>query len=241
MPIRKRFSVLFVAAVLLCVMSMTAFAHAVPDLSKEGPIRIRMNVGGEAVPGGSLTLYHVGSVKEDDGDYRFELTGDFVKSNVSLKNVESARTAGKLAAYAEEKELPGVTREIDKDGKVVFSGLKPGLYLLVQEENAPGYNPADPFLVSVPMLEDGSYLYDVNASPKVELKESPRKPHKPGTETPPSPSNPPSGSGPTLPGTTLPQTGQVNWPIPVLTMAGLCLFAAGWYLRFGGKRERYEN
>ena len=30
---------------------------------------------------------------------------------------------------------------------------------------------------------------------------------------------------------TLPQTGQLNWPIPVLTAAGTCLIAAGILLR----------
>lgn len=240
MPIRKRLFVLLTALLLLCGVSMTAFAHDVPDLSEKGSVKITMSRKGEIVPGGTLTLYQVGSVREDDGNYSFELTGDFVKSKVSLKNVESARTAKALAEYAEEKNLTGITKEIGKDGKATFSGLNPGLYLLVQEENAPGYHLVDPFLVSIPMLEDGTYLYDVDAGPKVELVESPKKPHRP---TPENPSNPPSPSAPGTSGpsgTLLPQTGQMNWPIPVLTICGLCLFAAGWYLRFG-RSGKYEN
>ncbi len=38
----------------------------------------------------------------------------------------------------------------------------------------------------------------------------------------------------------LPQTGQLNWPIPVLTLCGLVMFALGWKLVFGGKR-RFEQ
>lgn len=35
---------------------------------------------------------------------------------------------------------------------------------------------------------------------------------------------------------TLPQTGTLNWPIPVLTVLGLLLVCLGWYL-FGGKKK----
>ncbi len=36
---------------------------------------------------------------------------------------------------------------------------------------------------------------------------------------------------------TLPQTGQLNWPIPVLTLCGFAMFAFGWKMVFGGKRR----
>lgn len=237
MRIKRKMAALAAAVLLMCSVGATAFAHDAPDLSKKGTIKITMSKGGETVPGGSLTLYRAGSVQEEDGDYHFELTGDFADSKVSLANVESARTAKLLAEYAEKKELTGTKKEIGKDGKATFSDLELGLYLLVQEENAPGYHPVNPFLVSVPMFEDGSYLYEVDADPKVELAESPKKPHRPGPE---NPSNPPKPSSSTPPGATLPQTGQLNWPIPILAAAGLCLFAAGWALRFR-RSENYEK
>jgi hypothetical protein len=36
----------------------------------------------------------------------------------------------------------------------------------------------------------------------------------------------------------LPQTGQLNWPIPVLVVLGLAAFSIGWNLRFGRIRRR---
>lgn len=39
--------------------------------------------------------------------------------------------------------------------------------------------------------------------------------------------------------TTLPQTGQLNWPVPVLTVAGLLLILVGWYLRSGRQEKAY--
>lgn len=39
----------------------------------------------------------------------------------------------------------------------------------------------------------------------------------------------------------LPQTGQLNWPVPVMIVTGLTLFAIGWMLCFGRKKENYEK
>ena len=33
------------------------------------------------------------------------------------------------------------------------------------------------------------------------------------------------------------QTGQLNWPVPVLACSGVLLFAAGWVLNRQGKKE----
>lgn len=260
MPTRKRLFALFIAAMMMCSMSIAALAHDVPDLSRRGSIHIVMRHGEKTVPGGTLTLYRVGAVHEDDGNYSFVLTDAFAGSGSSLEDIESAGLAKELADYAKAQGISGITQKIAKDGTVSFSDLEPGLYLLVQHSAAEGYYNADPFLVSVPMMEDGIYVYDVDASPKVELKkepetpeesetseetetpeepETPKEPEKPGIpETPANPGSPPAQEETEL---TLPQTGQLNWPIPVLVVMGLCLFSAGWVLRFGRKRDDHEK
>lgn len=226
MRIQKRLTTLFLAAFLLCSVSIAASAHKAPDPSQKGSISVQMAYGDQPVAGGSLTLYRVGDVKEDDGSYSFALSGDFTASEADLADISSAKPAQELAQYAESRELPGKTAQIGDDGKVSFTGLKLGLYLLVQNETADGYYKADPFMVSVPMNENGAYIYTVDASPKVELQKAPI----PKTPDTPKPTNP-----------GLPQTGQLNWPIPVLAILGLGLFGAGWLLCFGRKRGCYEK
>lgn len=71
-------------------------------------------------------------------------------------------------------------------------------------------------------LEDGVYQYDVTAAIKSELEKEP--------ETTVPPTTKPSDSS-------LPQTGQLNWPIPILVVLGLGLFIAGWLLRFARKKD----
>lgn len=259
MPIRKRMLGLFVSIVVLCAMSMTALAHDVPDTSKKGSVHITMRLGENAVPGGSITLYRVGAVAEDDGNYSFVLTGEFADCGISLDDIQSARLAKDLAAHAKGHALVGATQKIDGNGSVSFRDLEPGLYLFVQSKAPEGYHKADPFLVSVPMMEDGSYVYDVDASPKVELEKKSDEPEIPETpvnpETPTTPTTPKTPvTGAVLPGgpepsvsqpiptvPVLPQTGQLNWPIPVLVVLGLCLFSIGWVLRTGKKKDGYEK
>lgn len=237
MQIRKRLSALLFAWVLCGFLAVTAYAVDVPDLSRTGSISLTMTYNGKAVAGGTLTLYHVGEIKENDGNYSFALTGEFSGCKESLENPESPELSSSLEEYALANDLTGMKLEITSDGTVVFSDLEPGLYLLVQTQAANGYETAAPFLVSVPIKENGTYIYDVNASPKVSLKTKAEPTTTEPAETEPAAMEPrttkPTAS--VLTPTTLPNTGQLNWPIPILAVLGLCLFSIGWLLRCGKK------
>lgn len=217
---RKGF-MLLLTAVLLLGMCATAFAHDVPDLSRRGTLNIVMRFDGIAVGGGTLTAYRVGEVHEDDGNYSFVPTERFAASGAVLEQVDSAQLAADLAGFASDKKLEGVTKDIGSDGKVTFESLELGLYLLVQETAASGYSKVAPFLVSVPMMQEGAYIYEVDASPKVELKKAPA-------------TNPPSNTD-----SKLPQTGQLNWPVPVMAATGVGLFTCGWTLCFHHRKEKH--
>lgn len=275
----KRLSALLTAVCMLCVLALTAYAEPLLDLTKTGSIGVTMRYEGQAVPGGSLTLYQVGDVQNKDGSYSFVLTDEFAASGADLAGVGSADLdadlARALAAYAADHDLKGWTQQIAGDGTAEFREVKPGLYLLVQTEAAEGYNPASPFLVSMPMLEEGKYIYEVDAAPKVELTPIstpgptptptptpgipfipiipiipfwptptpvvtptvPLEPAKPviSVDIEPAPEGPAATPRPAAP--ILPQTGQLNWPVPVLAAAGLGLFSVGWVLRYGKKDD----
>lgn len=275
MKMRKRAFALLIAAVLLGLMQITAYAKEVPDMSRTGSIQIAMRRGDRVVPGGSLTIHRVGDIFEDDGNYSFILNESYADSGLSLADIQSAELAKQLSQYAKTNRLEGTTKTIGSDGTVTFDSLEPGLYMLVQNRAASGYYAADPFLLGLPMPEGETYLYDVAASPKVELRPSkgggggggsgdpgggdPIPPGGPGVPGEPGDSaNPPGDSDvpgdplyaigdPLNPGAgltmeALPQTGQLNWPVPVLVVAGLVLFSAGWVMRFGKIRKNgYEK
>lgn len=241
MKFAKRLSALALALSLCGAAALPAYAHDVPDITRTGSVSFLMAYDGAAVGGGSLTLYRVGDVAEEDGNYCFALSDAYATSDVTLDDISDATLAQTLADYTIANSLEGIAVEIGTDGTVTTSNLALGLYLVMQGEPAEGYEVIAPFLVSVPMLENGAYVYDVSAAPKMGvLTQTPAEPvpTTPPTEGGENPAEPAATPAPTAQ-TILPQTGQLNWPVPVLTVAGLLLILVGWYLSFGRQEKVY--
>lgn len=263
--IRKRLAAVLAALTLLVWCAAPAFALEVVDLSRTGSIKVSLydSETSKAVGGGTLTLYRVAKVQKDNANLSFVYTNGFEDCGVELGDLSEGELAGrlaeKIAATAE-----ATTVEISDLGVAEFGDLEVGLYLVVQTTAAENYNVINPFLVSVPIQENGSYVYDVDALPKVgtaakktpeppDTPDTPDTPDKPEEENPntpaaPGPDNPDgwvlgaSGENPEAPSPDnpnghvmgahgLPQTGQLNWPIPVLAVTGVVLVAAGIKLK----------
>lgn len=224
---RRLFTLLAgVVAVALCgLVTAPALAHEVVDMSRKGSVSVSMTYEGEPVGGGALSLYRVGDVAEDDGNFSFALTDEFAGSGVSLDDVTSADLASSLADYATAQgvEADG-TYEIAADGTMKASGLELGLYLVVQGEPAEGYEPCAPFLVSVPMNEGGAYVYDVDATPKVEPGGlAPQELVEEETPTPGTSAETEKD---------LPTTGDVTNYVPVIACVGVGVVLVGCALAF---------
>ena len=205
--IRKRLAAVLAALTLLVWCAAPAFALEVVDLSRTGSIKVSLydSETSEAVGGGTLTLYRVAKVKKDNANLSFEYTNGFEDCGVELGDLSEGELAGrlaeKIAATAES-----TTVEISDLGVAEFGDLEVGLYLVVQTTAAENYNVINPFLVSVPIQENGSYVYDVDALPKVgtAAKKTPEPPDKPDTpDTPDKPDeenpNTPAAPGPDNP------------------------------------------
>ncbi len=221
----SRLSAIVLALTVVLTMSLTAYAHNVPE-DRLGSITITTRKGDTVVKGGTLTIYRVGEVAENDGNYTFQPTGDFAACGESFENLDaSADMAARLKAFTEKESISGLsTKNIGDDGSVTFDSLPLGLYLVVQHKAAPGYAKLEPFLVSLPYMEDGVYQYDLSANPKTDLEQEPEP-----TDPPPT----------TKPDPSLPQTGQLWWPVPVLACGGLLLFAVG--VALNRRREADEG
>lgn len=276
--IRKRLAAVLAALTLLVWCAAPAVALEVVDLSRTGSIKVSLydSETSEAVGGGTLTLYRVAKVQKDNANLSFVYTNGFEDCGVELGDLSEGELAGrlaeKIAATAES-----TTVEISDFGTAEFGDLEVGLYLVVQATAAEDYNVINPFLVSVPIQENGSYVYDVDALPKVgtaakktpEPPDTPDKPDTPDTPDKPEEENPntPVAPGPDNPdgwvlgangekiyrnpeapspdnpnghvmgAHGLPQTGQLNWPIPVLAVTGVVLVAAGIRLKKGTRKD----
>ena len=206
---RKIKYLLILVGTLMLIISLPQHVQA-----SVGFLSVTFKEGDEVVSGGELTLYHV-------ADVAYKYTAEWNLCEILLKDVQSSLLAEQLESFAEEQQIEGERFPIDETGSVKITGLEEGIYLVVQSAESKGYCKIKSFLLTIPVIENGKMIYDINAFPKIE-KES-DKPEKEPSEKPKNPQE------------KLPQTGQLNWPIPVMAISGLILFTIGWSVRFTKK------
>lgn len=207
-------------------------ADNLPDLSKKGSISIMLQdkKNHKVMSDGEMTLYQVADVVLKDGELSYQYVNGFENCGIELGNLDDSALAEKLENRL-SKTAVGTTQAVDANGTVKYSDLSAGLYLFVQTGESKTYEKISSFIVSMPLNMNGSWVYDVDASPKVETITD----RTPDTEE--TSDVPPETEKPDHPGKKLPQTGQLKWPIPVLSIAGVVIFSIGWMMRKEDKSE----
>ena len=211
--------------VLALMLAFSALAAGF-DMDRLGSISVLIHTAKDVkVKNAKIELYRVGDPVIKDSNLVFELSDDFAGSGVSLGDVNAAGLADKLSLYAKNMNVEPVAKATSgKDGQVLFGDLPVGLYMVKQNGFAKKeyFTEISPFLVSVPMTQGNEWVYAIDASPKVNTRPKPTPTPKPTPE--------PTDE-------TLPQTGMLRWPIPVLGVSGLLLFSIGWALCFIKKKD----
>ena len=144
-----------------------------------GSVHLHLKYGMQPLTGGSITI-----CKTDDWNWDGEMDAEM------------------LDRYRKEHRLPGMTKELDSEGNVIFDNLEEGRYLIIQGDPVRGYYPIEPFLISIPVTINGEVIWEVEEQPKMQP----------------------------LPDKFLPQTGQLRWPVPVLGGVGIILTCAGYLM-----------
>ena len=159
----------------------------------------------------------------------------------TASQLHAAATAMKDTALHLAQNCPtGIT---DADGQLTWKNLAPGLYMVVRVQAAPENETtlADPFLVSVPLLEDGVLYSTVTTTPKFAVEEETGTPPEPTPLQPAATPEPVIPQGMDVPAASrLPQTGQLDWPIPILLVAGAGLLMLGLALRHKQENSDHE-
>ena len=209
--LRRRFAALLLMLCLLAAGALPVLATSanirLVDASGNpatGTIRVALydSAKDKALSGGQLTLYRVAEVKRKNGDLSFEYCGDFYGCGIALGDLTDSTLADQLLEYMPQGAR-GTTKTVDADGNAAFEDLVLGLYLIVQSKASNGYAPIKPFLVSLPMAENGKWNYEVDASPKVGgyTPVKPDTPPVPPTPVPDKPGTPEQPTEPTNPDT----------------------------------------
>lgn len=231
---------------LLLAMQLTpVLAIEQIDPAQPGSLTVVSKAQEQPVAGMTLSIWQTATV---DHYGAYTLTAAFEPSGTAVDGLETAQqwhqAAAALAAWTSEQQLPALAEETTgADGTALFSGLEPGLYLVSAEEAATDtmrYT-AETFLVSVPNREADSdtWDYDVSVVPKIQGTEierpspspEPSQSPTPAVSPTPAPSASPAVSPSPTPADSLPQTGQLRWPIPVLTILGMLLVLIGCVVR----------
>lgn len=122
----------------------------------------------------ALNLYKVGGVDTSDGNVHFIIDDKLSFTGIDFDTIESAgdwyTAAEKISTAVTEAGLTATQGTSDAEGKVVYSDLEQGMYLIIQGD-ADSKVSVSPMLLSVPFVQEGEgWIYDVQAYPKAETK-----------------------------------------------------------------------
>ena len=198
---------LFIPILLIAMMcaAMPVFAS-----SDEYSLKVSFMKADHKLPldGAQISIYQVADADIYDSWAVFKVKEEYA----SLRKVDDTGhettfdglTASQSIALAKEfaklVKNPVKTGVTDKNGNVMAEGLTPGMYLVVQtgkSGTAEGYEMFQPFLVLVPMYEEGIWVKNVTVEPKTGVK--PVETETPATPTPSTSPKPSTTSRPASP------------------------------------------
>ena len=218
----KRICALCLTFMLLLQVIPAASAETDIDTSKKGSITVKVAYKGKALEGMKLSCVQVANLVPSGNSYYFTCSLDNTIT-FTADNIQNADNAKKMLELVKKSNVAVATKPVNKEGTIKFSYLGVGVYLIYQKEAYSIDNKdyvISPFLVTIPY--DGKYDVDAKSKPSLDVV--------PKETTPPPPSTP-----------NLPQTGLLQWPIPVMAAAGMVFFFLGWWLCFGRRKDPYEK
>ena len=133
----------------------------------------------------------------------------------------------------------GVT---DKNGECIFSALPQGVYLIVQKDSFDDYGTTEPFLMTVPYIEDDMVIYDVVTQTKGEKPVPPTETEtetQTGTETETGTETP--GTNPGTPDNKPGKPAKTGDDKPIAIVAAAALISAVGIGLIVWKKSKKEN
>ena len=176
---RKNFLSSFLAILVMAVMLTGSIAQEVLAddyvAGKTGNINLTIQETGEdgtvkPIPNVKMTLYKVGSVTFD-GNVHFVADNALQFTEIDFENLKTAdewyKTAETLSAAVKRADFNGSEMQSDAEGKIVYSNVAEGVYLIVQSNPDDPDVSVSPMVLTVPFAEESTgWTYDVQAYPK---------------------------------------------------------------------------
>ena len=139
------------------------------DWTRTGTVSITLRDGNTAISGAEITLYKVAIAESVKSNLNFTYTDSFQDFGGIPNDIKDKETVLRLADYVRVQNISGIGEKTDENGCVRFDDLSLGLYLVVQTGSVQGYSACTPFVVSIPVGEEGEWVYDIDATPKTDI------------------------------------------------------------------------
>ena len=218
-PRGYRYRVGFLPVFLLILCLSAVFCLPTVAAALQGSLELRCSIEREnntvLLAGDEYALYMVATLEETQGELQYQTLPAYSFADCDWAQCSASQLREKalqLAPVAQKRADYAAIQKTDTNGVAVFRDVTPGLYLVLRTKPAPENTvyTSDPFLVSIPTVVNDTAAYQVVAEPKY------------GWDTPsPEPTVPPSTPNPSLP-----QTGQLWWPLPVMIGLAVALMVA---------------
>lgn len=165
----KRFRYLLTIIMLLVGISpVFANTNNIVDFSKKGIITITLSDGSDngLVEGANIKIYKLADAYSEDHNLAFSYHKDLEACENNIKNNDlnekTLECIYNSNVFSEEKTT-------DSFGYTRFNNLDLGLYLVEQTNKVEGYSSIDPFLIYLPQIEENGWIYEINATPKMDI------------------------------------------------------------------------
>ncbi|MCD8048105.1 MAG: Cna B-type domain-containing protein [Clostridia bacterium] len=137
-------------------------------ITAQGDGRIVVTIKNEAQKTFSGISINLCQIAAADAEGSFVFTDNFTDAGFNLPqrtDTETAEEAEALYEYIAANKISYTTIKTGSNGKSVFASLEDGIYLVFG--NSGESVTFDPYLVFMPMYEDGVFVYDVESTPKL--------------------------------------------------------------------------
>lgn len=218
-PRGYRYRVGFLPVFLLILCLSAVFCLPTVAAALQGSLELRCSIEREnntvLLAGDEYALCMVATLEETQGELQYQTLPAYSFADCDWAQCSASQLREKalqLAPVAQKRADYAAIQKTNTNGVAVFRDVTPGLYLVLRTKPAPENTvyTSDPFLVSIPTVVNDTAAYQVVAEPKY------------GWDTPsPEPTVPPSTPNPSLP-----QTGQLWWPLPVMIGLAVALMVA---------------
>lgn len=141
------------------------------DFNQKGSIMLELveQEHNEKIADANIEIIKIADAKVDlNGNLYYEYVTSLNNCNVDIKDVTKIDVNELTTCINDNTDK--VSNLTDSNGIVSFNNLDLGLYLVRQTNKLNNYTSIDSYLVTIPTIEDNTWIYDIHSVPKTEIQ-----------------------------------------------------------------------